>query len=313
MTDTVAASAGSTGDRIRVRLPGRLRPQSLEFDPAWDSWVLRGVEQRGLTGDDRSSYAVFLACCESSTTGCVFDVGANVGPFSWLSASSGRRTIAFEPVDELRSLLKTIADHNRLSIETSSIAVADHRGTATFYLSDQSDASNSLASGFRRSSKSLEVQVDTLDDLCREHGWVPTVIKIDTESTEPAVVRGAQATIAAHRPWIVCEVLAGRTEQTLAAELEHHGYRYFHINDDFPLRASEVFEGDRTHRRLNWLLAPEQPSDEFWERAAFWYAELGASLPVVPVRRRVQTRVAHVRTMARRRVGRVARRFGLKR
>jgi FkbM family methyltransferase len=243
----------------------------------------------------------------------VLDIGANVGPYSWLAAASGRRTIAFEPVDELRNLLGSIAERNRLAIETSPIAVADHRGTATFYLSDQSDASNSLAVGFRRSSSSLEVEVDTLDGLCRAHGWVPTVIKVDTESTEPAVLRGAQETIAEHRPWIVCEVLAGRTEPALAAALDGHGYSWFHITDSFPLTVRAEFEGDPTHRRLNWLLAPCEPGDEFWERVRHWYDELEASVPVVPARRRLAFTVSRVRLRVRHRLGQLARRSGWKR
>ena len=43
------------------------------------------------------------------------------------------------------------------------LALGREAGTATFFLSDRSDSSNSLAEGYRESSRQLDVTVETLE------------------------------------------------------------------------------------------------------------------------------------------------------
>ena len=94
----------------------------------------------------------------------------------------------------------------------------------------------------------------------------PAVLKIDTETTEPAVLRGGLRTIAATRPWIMCEVLAGRTEAELMTVLEPLGYTYYLVSDRTPYEPAEQLRGDP--RFYMWLFAPEPAPAELWTRIA---------------------------------------------
>src|SRR5690606_17488818 len=96
-------------------------------------------------------------------------------------------------------------------------------GRASLYISARSDSSNSLRKDFRKAKGVIDVPVSTIDEVLDfQHGSV--VIKIDTESTEPDVLRGAQQSLTKLRPWIICEVLAGRVEADLMEILRPHGY-----------------------------------------------------------------------------------------
>jgi hypothetical protein len=63
---------------------------------------------------------------------------------------------------------------------------------------------------------------------------VPTeriaVMKLDVEGHEPAVLRGAEATLSAHRPFIMVE--SGNRNAEVAAILTRHGYRYAERDGD---------------------------------------------------------------------------------
>ncbi len=124
--------------------------------------------------------------------------------------------------------------------------------------------------------------METVDEYVRRTGLVPAVIKIDTESTEPDVLFGAANTLREHRPWVLCEVLAGRVEERLTEALTPHGYHWYHITDEVPYQAATVIEGDRTYRHLMWLFAPEPPGDAFWAAVRTWRAEIAATAPAAP-------------------------------
>ena len=122
--------------------------------------------------------------------------------------------------------------------------------------------------------------LERLDDYCARRGIQPAVLKVDTETTEPDVFRGAAELLATARPWIVCEVLAGRTEKDLMEILRPFGYHWFHITDVMPFAPSDVIAGDPTYRHLDWLFAPVLPSERYWARAAAWRESLAACTPI---------------------------------
>jgi len=124
------------------------------------------------------------------------------------------------------------------------------------------------------------VPLERLDDYCARRGIQPAVLKVDTETTEPDVFRGAAELLATARPWIVCEVLAGRTEKDLMEILRPFGYHWFHITDVMPFAPSDVIAGDPTYRHLDWLFAPVLPSERYWARAAAWRESLAACTPI---------------------------------
>jgi hypothetical protein len=108
-----------------------------------------------------------------------------------------------------------------------------------------------------------------LDAYVADTGRAPGLLKIDTETTEPDVVRGATQTLRRHRPWLVIEVLHGVREAELEETLGGAGYSWFMITDG-PGQKAEKIVGDPTYRFRNWLLVPELPASQFWNEVRAW-------------------------------------------
>jgi FkbM family methyltransferase len=237
--------------------------------------VPRKLSQSGLAAYEPSAIACFLAALDVAGPGEVLDIGANVGIYAGIASALTRRTVrAFEPAPELAEVARRFAADNQLGYSVESLALGAENGTATFYMSDSSDTSNSLAEGFRQSSEQLTVTVETLDSYAARTGLVPAVMKVDTETTEPDVLAGAAATIAEHRPWILCEVLAGRGEDRLAEVVAPFGYHWFHVTSEVPYTERDTIEGDRTYEHLMYLFTPEVPDERFWAAVRNRTAEL---------------------------------------
>ena len=88
------------------------------------------------------------------------------------------------------------------------------------------------------------------------------LVKIDTESTEPTVLRGLTTCLERHHPDIVCEVLVGRTEAQLMEVLAPLGYRFWSITSN-GLERRENIVADR--RFLNYLFTTAD-AQSLWAR-----------------------------------------------
>lgn len=231
----------------------------------------------GLAGYEPDTLACFLAAIEERRFAPVFDVGANIGVFSWLAAAlTPANVVAFEPTPDLAAQIRAICSENGLAVTVEEVALGAAPGTAELHISDKSDSSNSLRIGFRPSHRSVSVPVETIDGYVARTGTSPAVLKVDTESTEPDVLRGASGLLAAQRPWIICEVLAGRTESELTDILGPLGYSWYRIDEPGRLEPRAALEGDPTYAHLNWLFVPEPPSAAFWQRSGAWSQAIAA-------------------------------------
>jgi FkbM family methyltransferase len=254
---------------------GRTAPALLTMSAPRELLVPRRLAGSGLVGYEPSAMACFLAVLDVAGPGAVLDIGANVSIYGGLaSALTSRPTWAFEPSPHLVEVARRFAADNGLAYTTEALALGAENRSATFYLSDSSDTSNSLAAGFRESSVQVEVPVETLDSFVARTGAVPAIMKVDTETTEPDVLSGAAATIIEHRPWILCEVLAGRVETRLTEILGPFGYHWFQITSDVPYRERDRIEGDPSYQDLMWLFTPEVPDERFWAAVRARAAEL---------------------------------------
>ncbi len=252
----------------------------MTLGPGRRSYVARLLVANGLAGYEPDTLACFLAAVDMAGSRPVYDVGANIGVFAWLAAALTRaEVVAFEPTPDLAAEMRTIARRNALAIAVEQLALGAAAGTAELHLSDQTDSSNSLRAGFRRSHRSVTVRVETVDGFIATSGRSPAVLKVDTESTEPDVLRGAAGLLERERPWIVCEVLAGRTEADLMAILRPLDYQWYPIDGPGPLERRDVIEGDPTYAHMNWLFAPDEPSAAFWSSMARWSEAVTAVPP----------------------------------
>ncbi|WP_160312828.1 FkbM family methyltransferase [Jiangella alkaliphila] len=259
--------------------PDRGQPRELHITVPNTYLVARHLLKNGIGGYEPSTIAWYLALCDTAPAGAVWDVGANLGPYALLArAYSDRDIVAFEPTPDLAHWARHLSEINDLPYRLEQIAAGETAGTATFYLSESSDSSNSLAEGFRVSKRQLDVLVEPLDRYARRTGSVPAVMKVDTETTEHHVLRGARDVLAEHRPWIVCEVLSGRApEQPLTELLGDLGYHFFHLNGSDPLPEKDVIKGDPTYEHMNYLFAPGPIDDELAAAARGWQAALEAT------------------------------------
>ncbi|MGE5285976.1 MAG: FkbM family methyltransferase [Micromonosporaceae bacterium] len=264
---STAQSAARTRELITMTLPSDLR-------------VPRRLGYHGLAGYEPEGLACFLAAADVAGPGAVLDIGANVGIYAALAAAlTGREVRAFEPMPSLVDAARRFAAENQLRYGTELLALGAKNGSARLYLSSNSDTSNSLAAGFRDSSSQIEVPVETLDSYAARTGMVPAVMKVDTETTEPDVLAGAAATIREHRPWILCEVLAGRVEDRLTEVLAPFGYHWYHVTGEIPYEPADKIAGDETYTNLMWLFAPEEPGEAFWAALREWVAALAECTP----------------------------------
>jgi FkbM family methyltransferase len=267
-----------------IPLPDGGRLADLDILEPNSTTVQRFIRSQGLGAYERSTSATVLALCELHDPGFVFfDIGANMGLYGALAASmfSPRMVHVFEPAPTAAAVARRIMAKNRLSAEVFESAVSDATGAAVLHLSPVSDASHSLVEGFREETDHLDVAMVRLDDHVERTGTRPDIVKIDVETHEPAVLRGASSTIAASRPAIVIEVLRRRGRdhgEEITALMEEFGYTYYELSASPTWEARTAISGSGTTDR-DWLLLPDSLDPSFpaaWER---WNRRLAACGP----------------------------------
>ena len=150
----------------------------------------------------------------------VWDIGANVGLFSFAAAAKGAQVLAVEADTWLASLLHRSVLLNGLPVTVVPAAVASVPGITKLSLSDQGRASNSL----QGTGPSQTVVSITLDWLA-EYFAPPKVLKIDVEGMEYEVLKGAGTLLHRHQPAIFCEVT--RNHDSVGQLLREAGYTMY--------------------------------------------------------------------------------------
>lgn len=259
-----------------VPLPAGGRTDRLDIVDPFSSSVQRLIRRSGLASFEPETAAALLALFEQADPGFVlYDVGANVGVYSAMATAMFRPAAvhSFEPSPTTAEILSTIAQANGGGVTVHECALSDADGEAPLFLSPVSDASNSMVAGFREAAEEVMVTTRRLDDVVAETGTPPTIIKIDVETHEPAVLAGARETLENHRPYLVLEVLY-RSNRDLGAPINDAfdglGYSYYALDATPDWRAAERITGRKGIAR-DWLLAPEPLSDAFIERWGLWH------------------------------------------
>lgn len=178
--------------------------------------------------------------------GIFVDVGANSGVYSVMAAAvvPGRRIVAFEPLPDALSVLKSNFEINGMAdrVELHELALSEASGTAKFYLPDPGhglvETSATLEPDFQPSHSTVEVPIARFDDIS-----IPDtigVIKVDIEGHEYAFLRGARETILRDRPIIFAEVVGPSKRAALGAFLHGVGYLDFRLRPDMAIHDGEV-------------------------------------------------------------------------
>jgi FkbM family methyltransferase len=250
---------------------GAAKVSELDLTVHWSMYVPRVLAKTGFGGYEPASLPHFLAALAEAGDGEVLDIGANIGPYALLArAFSDRRVRGFEPTPELAEVAESCAAANGLDYLVERIALGAEEGTAKLHLSDSTDSSNSLSPTFRPFTYVLEVPLESLDNYVNRTRARPAIIKVDTETTEPDVLRGSVRTVAEYRPWIFCEVLHGRTEADLAEAMAGWGYTAYYLDGPGPLMPRSEIVGDPEMKNFMWLFTPAPLPQEHWGKAAAW-------------------------------------------
>jgi FkbM family methyltransferase len=131
------------------------------------------------------------------------DVGANVGVYTaWASRCVGASgcVFAFEPVPATRQHLERVVALNSLgNVRVVAKALGARPGTVDLWVVPQaSGLTSAIAPVDESSARRVEVPLSTLDDeLSAAGGSSPTLVKIDVEGYEMAVLLGALRTLSA--------------------------------------------------------------------------------------------------------------------
>jgi FkbM family methyltransferase len=140
-----------------------------------------------------------------------YDVGANVGFFSLIAArrvGPSGRVYAFEPLpDNAEALIHNVELNALENVEVIQAAVSAHPGQALLAVTEESVQAH-LAEIETQvpTMQTIEVEVTSIDAEVAAGKPPPDVVKIDYEGAELAVIEGMRATLAEHRPALVCEL-----------------------------------------------------------------------------------------------------------
>jgi FkbM family methyltransferase len=181
--------------------------------------------------DSRDEMASFIRLSRAMPADALLlDVGAHKGLFSIVHLALGarHRALLLEPsaplAREAEALMRLNGTTDRGEVL---IAGAGADNVTRRIVTDALGFAQAAGNGTGE-----EVPFTTIDRLCQERGAVPALVKIDVEGAEADVLRGARATLRAHRPVVCLELhfdeLEGRGESpgALLEEMAAMGYRF---------------------------------------------------------------------------------------
>jgi FkbM family methyltransferase len=244
-------------DLVESKLPNG---RTLRLQSKGDDWVSNQVFWRGWEGYEPETVPFFFHLAQKSKV--TFDIGAYVGFFSLLAAHANPdgKVYTFEPMPAIYKRLEQNIALNQLSnVETVLGAVGEEEGEAKFFHQNITElpTSSSLSFDFMKDNENIvstDVKVYQLDAFAAEKNVSEVdLMKIDTESTEPEVLRGGKSLLENNHPHIFCEVLKGReSEKPLEEILRPLGYNFYLITPEGLLEKQNI-EGHEEY--LNYFFS----------------------------------------------------------
>ena len=203
----------------------------------------------------------------------IFDCGANIGHVTerYLELFPSAHVYAFEPNPDLvPQLTARYGAHSRVSVH--GVAIGEQRGSATFNVNSNSGVSSFLEGNDvmkqnwgPKPSRSVTVDMTTIDDFAREHGIDHiNILKLDVEGSEVAALRGAHALLRQSQVDVVYTevfIVPVYERQPLLCdlvgtmrELDYTLYNLYHFSESRIRQAmfgNAIFTSPRLRERLN--------------------------------------------------------------
>jgi FkbM family methyltransferase len=157
----------------------------------------------------------------------VWDVGANVGLFSFCAAAASAPSgfvLSIEPDFWLAHLInrssQEIGPGKRAEVQVLCAAISDKNSISSLEIAERARSSNHLVgtmgSTQARGQRSLQAAVALTLDFLLDYFPAPSVLKIDVETHEAGVLRGATRLLREMRPTIWCEVSPENSSEVTA-------------------------------------------------------------------------------------------------
>ena len=204
-----------------------------------------------------------------SKPGAVFDIGANVGEYTYVleKAVGSRRTFAIEPVPQLTARLKRLFPQVRVL----SVALSDGDGTRNLKIPIVDGKPLLTRSTLEEFSEPNEtggifehVQIQTLDALCESMNVADVAfMKIDVEGHELKVLQGASGVLTRCHPTLLVEIEQRHHSESISklfswiGEQEYSGF-FYHAQQmlflpikDFSVNSHQRLEALGTARYIN--------------------------------------------------------------
>ena len=172
---------------------------------------------------------------ERRDRGFFFDVGANVGLYSWemRQICPNRKIIAFEPDPKNLEFLQLNVQTNCLAkIEIISSGLSNVSEQASFFQDELTSATGTLDKEnkpwveryLNGSAKEILVKTTTMDEIVKQ-GKQPSLVKIDVEGHEIEVLEGSNETLAQAKPLLIIESFPPKQNRVIKI-LQSKGYEF---------------------------------------------------------------------------------------
>jgi FkbM family methyltransferase len=217
------------------------------------------TEARLALREDVAIEAILASSLKDDAT--YVDVGTNRGQLlrEAVRIAPHGNHVAFEPIPDLAAeVTREFPD-----VDCRAIALGDHRDATSFCHFTKLDGWSGLhrhpsISDAQGGPVMIDVEVSTLDEELAE--MMPSVVKIDVEGAEQAVLEGARGVLSRARPLVIFEhvreaaAMYGDEPAAPWDLLTGLGYRIFSVTGDGPFTRAAFVEATGV---VNWLATPE--------------------------------------------------------
>jgi len=221
----------SRNSHTQVRTP---EGTSLFINPLFHSNLAKKDE---LTNYEPALREAIIRLTQTDFT--AYDVGANVGVFSFLFSSCvgpQGRVYAFEPEkNNYICLERSIEANNDKNIVLDKRAVGDKSAVLKFDRRGGAFSGRLIgnSSGYATTDNIVDVSVTTIDVAVYDQGYQePDIVKIDVEGNEALVLAGMSRILDERPPIIICELHShlGDAVEKVGELLRDRSYRLYEIN-----------------------------------------------------------------------------------
>lgn len=169
--------------------------------------------------------------------GVLYDIGSNRGGATEIALEHYKAIIGIDANPTMQNFYtKKFKDQDHVQLICSGIGARKQQGKNTFYL-DTSDTAGGSSLFYDNTYRhrvnpveEIEVDVQTLEDVCTKLNIYPTFIKLDIEGSEPDAILSSKDLIIKHRPVLLFECWSdswAKGVRDLYLFLEQQGYSVY--------------------------------------------------------------------------------------